>query len=48
MSYSVNLNYVTKYRRGDGGTSIMSDESERVLTTRRVKPVFLKKMELDC
>ncbi|WP_240625900.1 7TM diverse intracellular signaling domain-containing protein [Spirosoma pollinicola] len=45
-SHLVNLNYITKYRRGDGGTLIMTDGSE-VDVARRVKPEFLKKMGLD-
>ncbi|QDK81616.1 histidine kinase [Spirosoma sp. KCTC 42546] len=45
-SHLVNLNYITKYRRGDGGTLMMTDGSE-VDVARRVKPEFLKKMGLD-
>ena len=45
-SHLVNLNYITKYRRGDGRSLIMTDGSE-VDVARRVKPDFLKKMGLD-
>jgi hypothetical protein len=45
-SHLVNLNYITKYRRGDGGTLMMTDGSE-VDVARRVKPDFLKKMGLE-
>ncbi|GAB2526812.1 hypothetical protein GCM10027085_16280 [Spirosoma aerophilum] len=45
-SHLVNLNYITKYRRGEGGSLIMIDGSE-VDVARRVKPDFLKKMGLD-
>jgi hypothetical protein len=45
-SHLVNLNYITKYRRGEGGSLIMTDGSE-VDVARRVKPDFLKKMGLD-
>lgn len=45
-SHLVNLNYIEKYRRGDGGTLMMTDGSE-VDVARRVKPEFLKKMGLE-
>ena len=45
-SHLVNLNYITKYKRGDGGTLVMTDGSE-VDVARRVKPDFLKKMGLE-
>ncbi|WP_425290867.1 7TM diverse intracellular signaling domain-containing protein [Spirosoma linguale] len=45
-SHLVNLKYITKYRRGDGGTLMMSDGSE-VDVARRVKPDFLRKMGLE-
>jgi DNA-binding LytR/AlgR family response regulator len=45
-SHLVNLNYIIKYRRGDGGTLMMTDGSE-VDVARRVKPDFLKRMGLE-
>ncbi|CCH56094.1 response regulator receiver protein [Fibrisoma limi BUZ 3] len=45
-SHMVNLNYIMKYRRGEGGTLVMTDGSE-VDVARRVKPDFLKKMGLE-
>ncbi|MCX6218939.1 7TM diverse intracellular signaling domain-containing protein [Spirosoma sp.] len=45
-SHLVNLKYITRYRRGDGGTLMMSDGSE-VDVARRVKPDFLRKMGLE-
>lgn len=45
-SHIVNLNYIMKYRRGEGGTLVMTDGSE-VDVARRVKPDFLKKMGLE-
>lgn len=45
-SHLVNLNYITRYRRGDGGTLMMTDGSE-VDVARRVKADFLRKMGLE-
>ncbi|GAA4469295.1 hypothetical protein GCM10023189_56120 [Nibrella saemangeumensis] len=45
-SHLVNLNYITKYVRGEGGVLFMEDGSE-VDVARRVKPDFLRKMGLD-
>lgn len=45
-SHLVNLKYITRYRRGDGGTLMMTDGSE-VDVARRVKPDFLRKMGLE-
>lgn len=45
-SHLVNLKYITRYRRGDGGTLIMTDGSE-VDVARRVKADFLRKMGLE-
>ncbi|WP_266367218.1 7TM diverse intracellular signaling domain-containing protein [Tellurirhabdus rosea] len=45
-SHIVNVNYITKYIRGEGGVVMLSDGSE-VDVARRVKPEFLRKMGLD-
>jgi two-component system, sensor histidine kinase LadS len=45
-SHLVNLNYVAKYVRGEGGVLVMEDGSE-VDVARRVKPDFMRKMGLD-
>jgi two-component system LytT family response regulator len=42
-SYIVNLNYVSRYIKGEGGTVIMTDGSE-VEVSRRNKPEFLKRI----
>jgi len=44
-SHLININYVTKYVRGEGGTVLLTDGSE-VDVARRVKPDFLRKMGL--
>jgi two-component system, sensor histidine kinase LadS len=45
-SHLVNLNYITRYQRGDGGTLMMTDGSE-VDVARRIKSDFLKKMGME-
>ncbi|MEZ4902069.1 MAG: 7TM diverse intracellular signaling domain-containing protein [Spirosomataceae bacterium] len=45
-SHIINLNFVTKYVRGDGGVVFMEDGSE-VDVARRVKPDFLRAMGLE-
>ncbi|WP_229598198.1 7TM diverse intracellular signaling domain-containing protein [Runella aurantiaca] len=45
-SHIINLNFVTKYVRGDGGIVFMQDGSE-VDVARRVKPDFLRAMGLE-
>jgi DNA-binding LytR/AlgR family response regulator len=42
-SFMVNLKYVTRYIRGEGGVVVMNDGSE-VEVSRRNKPEFLKKI----
>ncbi len=45
-SHIINLNFVTKYVRGEGGIVFMEDGSE-VDVARRVKPDFLRAMGLE-
>lgn len=45
-SHIINLNFVTKYVRGEGGVVFMEDGSE-VDVARRVKPEFLRAMGLE-
>ncbi|MFN8344449.1 MAG: 7TM diverse intracellular signaling domain-containing protein [Spirosomataceae bacterium] len=45
-SHIINLNFVTKYVRGEGGVVFMEDGSE-VDVARRVKPDFLRAMGLE-
>lgn len=45
-SHIVNLNFMTKYVRGEGGVVFMEDGSE-VDVARRVKPDFLRAMGLE-
>jgi hypothetical protein len=45
-SHLINLDYLIKYRRGDGGIVVMSDGSE-LDVSRRAKPEFLNKLGLD-
>ncbi len=45
-SHIINLNFVTKYVRGEGGVVFMEDGSE-VDVARRVKPEFLWAMGLE-
>lgn len=45
-SHIINLNFVTKYVRGEGGVVFMEDGSE-VDVARRVKPDFLRVMGLE-
>ena len=43
-SYIINLNYVKKYTRGDGGTVTMIDGSE-IDVARRTKEAFLERIK---
>jgi two-component system LytT family response regulator len=43
QSHLINLNFVERYIKGDGGSVIMSDGSE-VEVSRRRKDLFLEKM----
>lgn len=45
-SHLINLDYLIKYRRGDGGVAVMSDGSE-LDVSRRAKPEFLNRLGLD-
>ena len=44
QSHLINLHFVKKYIKGEGGTVIMNDASE-VDVSRRMKDVFLQRLE---